>query len=96
MRVDSLRALVGNTQHSMQKSAVPKLVYTVLELGVLKYVPPPAKKFDHPVWLNGENVPCVVLPLRVTVKLFVLLSRKVLFWAPFVPFPGRSRVVRLN
>ena len=42
--------------------------------------------------VNGENVPCVVLPLRVMVKLLVEPSMNVLFCAPFAPSPGRSRV----
>ncbi|MFN9898652.1 MAG: hypothetical protein ACK55Z_07645, partial [bacterium] len=42
--------------------------------------------------LNGENVPCVVLPLRVMVKALLDPSMNVLFCAPLVPLPCNSSV----
>jgi hypothetical protein len=50
----------------------------------------------HPLTENGLKVPCVVLPLRVMVKVLLEESRKVLFCAPLVPSPWSSRVVWLK
>ena len=40
----------------------------------------PSKKLLHPVWLNGENVPCVALPVRVIRKLLLDVSKNELLF----------------
>ena len=58
-----------------------------------KYMLPPLVEVLYGAVIeNGLNVPWVVLPLRVMVKLLVLASRNVLFCAAFVPLPGSSMV----
>ena len=55
---------------------------------LLKYV-----VHDPGVRANGENDPCVALPLRVMVRLLVLLSKNVLFCPALTPVPGNNSTV---
>ena len=65
---------------AVNELAVPVVQVLNKEVLVVKLL---LEKYElHPVALNGLNDPCVVLPLRVIVKLFDDESKNVLFCAP--------------